>query len=84
MKRNKNIASFLFSASSAGMLSQALMSGASGTEILKVGKVVKEAKLQKMVVVPTMKYRIMETERKKFKILVQMIMTMLILQVWFT
>ncbi len=45
------------------------MSGASGTEILKVGKVVKEAKLQKMVVVPTMKYRIMETERKKFKIL---------------
>ncbi len=46
MRRNKNIASFLFSAFSAGMLSQALMSSASGTDILETEKLVKEAKLQ--------------------------------------
>ena len=46
MKRNKNIASFLFSVFSAGMLSQALMSSASGTDILETEKLVKKAKLQ--------------------------------------
>ena len=46
MRRNKNIASFLFSVFSAGMLSQALMSSASGTDILETEKLVKEAKLQ--------------------------------------